>query len=296
MSSQPENLGRLSEMLRVEGPAATFASLKQDVRKAPREPRLRTFLFQMFCLYGEWDRAVTQLSVLSELDPLALPMAQTYRSVIRCEMLRERVFAGARTPTSLGEPEQWFSLLAEANRLLSGGSIAEAAALRDAAFEAAPSAAGSVNGRPFEWIADADPRFGPVLEVMVEEKYLWVPYTRISRIEIDPPVDLRDQIWLPARFTWTTGGQSFGFIPTRYPGSDKGSDDIVMGRRTEWRSAGGPGDESGWDLGLGQRMLATDADDVAIMDARLIEMEGQPEDGASLGKPAAIAASHEPHA
>ena len=24
--------------------------LKQDVRKAPRDPRLRTFLFQMFCV------------------------------------------------------------------------------------------------------------------------------------------------------------------------------------------------------------------------------------------------------
>ena len=47
-------------------------------------------------MFGEWDRALTQLTAAAELDPLAVPMAQTYRAAIRCEMLRERVFAGAR--------------------------------------------------------------------------------------------------------------------------------------------------------------------------------------------------------
>jgi type VI secretion system protein ImpE len=293
MASQPEALGRLTETLRVEGPAAAFASLKQDVRKAPREPRLRTFLFQMFCLYGEWDRAINQLSVLSELDPLALPMAHTYRSVIRCEMLRERVFAGRRSPTVMGEPEQWFSLLTEANRVLAEGSSAEASGLRDAAFEAAPAISGTIDGRPFEWIADADPRLGPVLEVMVEERYLWVPFHRMARIDIETPADLRDQIWLPAHFTWTTGGQSFGFIPTRYPGSDKAGDDLAMAKRTEWRHVGaGPDDASGWDLGLGQRMLATDAEDVAIMDVRRIEFAAVIADGTD--EPDSHTASQEP--
>ena len=64
------------------------------MRQAPRDARLRTFLFQLFCLFGEWDRAVIQLTAAAELDPLALPMAQTYRAAIRCEMLRAKVFAG----------------------------------------------------------------------------------------------------------------------------------------------------------------------------------------------------------
>jgi type VI secretion system protein ImpE len=70
---------------------------------------------------------------------------------------------------------------------------------------------------------------------------------------------------MPAHFTWSTGGESYGFIPTRYPGSASAEEDLAASRRTEWRTAGG------WELGMGQRMLATDADDVAIMDLRRVE-------------------------
>ena len=110
------------EALRSGGVHATLAALKQDVRKAPRDPRLRTFLFQMFCVTGDWDRALTQLSVAAELDPLALPMAQTYRAAIRCEILREKVFRGERSPTRLGDPGTWLPLLIEATRMLAAGS------------------------------------------------------------------------------------------------------------------------------------------------------------------------------
>jgi type VI secretion system protein ImpE len=268
-------------LLRAEGPRAALEQLKKDVRKAPRDPRLRTFLFQLFCVFAEWDRAQTQLTVVSELDPMALPMAQTYRAAIRCEMLRERVFAGARSPTMLGEPASWMSLLVEANRVLATGAATEATKLRDAAFEAAPATLGTLfaaapgpngmgEGKPFEWIADADQRLGPVLEAIVDGKYYWVPFTRLSRLTIEAPADLRDQVWMPAHFTWSNGGESYGFIPTRYPGSAGAEEALALSRRTEWR------ENSGWEFGLGQRMLATDADEVAIMDLRRVEFAAAP--------------------
>jgi type VI secretion system protein ImpE len=255
-------------LLRAEGPKAALERLKQEVRRAPRDARLRTFLFQMFCLFGEWDRALTQLTVAAELDALALPMAQTYRAAIRCEILRERVFAGARMPTVLGNPGAWISLLIEANRVLAGGAAVQAAELRDAAFEAAPTTPGTIKweaGEPksFDWIADADPRLGPVIEAIFDGKYYWVPFDRIQRIDVEAPADLRDQIWMPVHFTWSTGGETVGFIPTRYPGSAQASEDLAASRRTEWREE--PGD---WHLGLGQRMLTTDADEVPLMDLR----------------------------
>src|SRR5271163_1815987 len=132
------------ELLRSGDPRSALEQLKQEVRKAPRDVRLRTFLFQLFCLFGEWDRAVTQLTAAAELDPLALPMAQAYRAAIRCEMLRAKVFAGERTPTVFGQPEPWMSLLVEANRVLASGRADEAAGLREAAFEQAPAAGGTI--------------------------------------------------------------------------------------------------------------------------------------------------------
>lgn len=259
-------------VLRSGDPRGALETLKQEVRKAPRDARLRTFLFQLFCLFGEWDRAVTQLTAAAELDPLALPMAQAYRAAIRCEILRTKVFAGERTPTVFGQPESWMSLLVEANRVLASGHTEEAAALRENAFEQAPAAGGTIDGEAFEWLADADPRLGPMLEAMVDGKYYWVPFHRLRTLDIEAPEDLRDQVWMPARFVWGNGGESFGFVPTRYPGSHAASDPaLVLARRTEWQDRG-----SDWFLGLGQRMLATDAGEHALMDVRQIAMAERP--------------------
>jgi type VI secretion system protein ImpE len=255
------------ETLRTGDPRTALEQLKQEVRRAPRDGRLRTFLFQLFCVFGEWDRALTQLTVAAELDPAAVPMAQAYRTAIRCEILRSRVFAGTRTPTIFGKPEPWIPLLVEANRLLAEGHAEQAAGLRDEAFEQAPAVTGELDGDAFEWIADADPRLGPMLEVIVDGKYWWVPLHRLRSVNIEPPADLRDQIWMPARFVWSNGGEGVGFIPTRYPGLVGTDDaDLLLSRRTEWAETGG------WYLGRGQRMLATEAGEKALMDVRRIEM------------------------
>ncbi len=250
------------DLLRGGDPVAALDQLKKQVRSAPRDAKLRTFLFQLFCIFGEWDRALTQLAVTAELDAAAIPMSQAYRAAIRCEMLRERIFAGTRTPTIFGSPEDWMPLLIEANRLLVLGKPDEALRLRDAAFEAAPTIGGTIGGEKFDWIADADPRLGPMLEAIVEGKYYWVPYTRLSRIDIEAPADLRDQVWMPAHFTWTTGGESEGFIPSRYPGSGRADPALAMSRRTEWVENGA------YFTGLGQRMLTTDVGDYALLDIR----------------------------
>ena len=258
-------------LLREGDPRAAFEHLKQEVRKAPRDPRLRTFLFQMFCVFGEWGRAVTQLTAAAELDPLALPMAQAYRAAIRCEIIRDRIFAGTRVPNIFGAPEPWMSLLIEADRLLIAGHAQQAAGLRDDAFDQAPTVAGTIDGEAFAWIADADPRFGPMLEALIDGKYNWIPFHRIAQIEIEPPADLRDQIWMPAHFVWTNGGDSVGFIPTRYPGSAEAEDvAIALARRTDWDDRG-----EGWFLGRGQRMLTTDAGEHPLMDIREIRLDQQ---------------------
>jgi type VI secretion system protein ImpE len=262
------------DVLREGDARGALERLKQEVRKAPRDVALRTFLFQMFCVFGEWERAVTQLTAVAELDPITLPMAQAYRATIRCELLRKRVFAGARTPTIFADPAPWMSLLVEANRVLTAGKPAEAARLRDDAFEQAPSVGGNVDGQDFEWLADADPRLGPMLEAVIDGKYYWVPFHRINVLDIEPPADLRDQIWMPAHFVWTNGGESYGFVPTRYPGSELADDvTLALARRTEWQESGE------WFLGLGQRMLTTDTADFALMDIRRIAFRA-PDDAA----------------
>jgi type VI secretion system protein ImpE len=253
--------------------------LQNEVRASPDDPRHRIFLFQLLSVIGQWDRALTQLGVIRDLDAGSVPMSRTYQEVIRCEILRRGVFAGERSPMILGDPEPWMAQLVEALRISKQGDADAPQKLRDQALEEAPTSGGklAVAADPqigpgetevtFSWIADADTRLGPLLEVILNGKYYWVPFQRIARIDIDAPSDLCDIVWLPARFLWTNEGQAVGMIPTRYPGSEENENgQIRLARLTEWRESG----EEVYE-GIGQRILATDQGEYPILNVRRIE-------------------------
>lgn len=255
--------GRLKEAL---------AELQARVRKQPADAKLRVFLFQLLAVLGQWDRALTQLQVAGELDPSALAMVQTYREALRCELLRREVFAGHRSPVVFGEPAEWMALLVQALKLGADGKLEEAQALRDRAFAAAPTTPGEIDDRRFEWLADADPRLGPMLEAIVNGRYAWIPFHRLSRIELEKPSDLRDLVWTAANLTFENGGQSVALIPTRYPGFEAVEDPrLAMSRATEWRER-----PFGLFEGIGQRVLTTDQGEHALLDTRVISLDRVP--------------------
>jgi type VI secretion system protein ImpE len=86
------------ELLRQGRLNDAFAALKEQVRKAPANAKLRVFLFQVLAVQGDWERALTQLNTAAEMDASTLAMAQMYREALSCEALRAEVFAGLRTP------------------------------------------------------------------------------------------------------------------------------------------------------------------------------------------------------
>lgn len=228
------------DLLRAGQPDEALVALKNQVRAEPAEAKHRIFLFQLLCVQGEWSKAAQQLEVAAQLDVSALVMVQTYREAIRCEALRKEVFAGKRTPLVFGEPPAWIGLLIEALRLDGAGKPATASTIRSEAFDQAAATRGTVDGEAFEWIADADPRLGPVLEAIVNGKYFWIPFEKIRRIDVEAPEDLRDMVWVPAHFEWSNGGETVGLIPTRYEGSDRDEDPAVrMSRKTVWKEQGG---------------------------------------------------------
>jgi type VI secretion system protein ImpE len=250
-------------------PDEALQLLTAEVRNNPADAKRRVFLFQLLALLGQWERAQNQLNVCGELDPLNAMMVGAYSEALRGELVRAEVFAGKRMPVIIGEPEQWLALLLQALKLDAEGQHGQAAALREQAFEQAPAVAGNIDGNAFEWIADADPRIGPCLEIIVNGGYSWVPFSRLSELKFEAPSDLRDKIWVPTQVTWSNGGKAIGFIPGRYAGSElTGDHDLVLGRRTDWIEQG-----EGLHVVLGQRMLATDAAEYSLFDARLIAFD-----------------------
>ncbi len=255
-------------------PVAALAQLQEQVRAKPADAKLRIFLFQLLCVVGQWERALNQLSVASGLDPGALAMAQTYGDAVRCEAIRDEVFDGKKSPMIFGQPDQWMALLIESLLVAGRGDHDRSQELRARAFEEAPTTEGDIDGKPFAWIADADSRLGPVLEAVINGRYYWVPYSRLLKIQIEPPEDLRDIVWMPAHLQFENGGESVALVPTRYPGSESAPDGLIaLARKTVWTEIG-PDMHSG----LGQRILTTDADDIPLMEVRTVTLAASAEE------------------
>ncbi len=239
--------------------------LQDRIKRQPSNPQDRVFLFQLLSVMGQWDRALAQLAVLKELDDSSIAMVLMYRQVIACEKIRERVFLGQEEPVVIGAPEQWIALMIQSLRLTAEGKYEPSQALRLQAFEQAPGVSGSLNDASFQWLADCDERIGPVMEAIIDGRYIWTSWENLQSLTIEKPVDLRDVIWLPTHFCWKNGGENYGLMPARYPQSYQMDPLLALSRKTVWQEL-----PSNIHIGFGQKMLLTNHSEFSLMETETI--------------------------
>ena len=212
-------------------------ALSAYLRDNPADTKQRTFLFELLCFSGQYDRAEKQLSVLAQGSHEAEMGAVLYYSALHGERTRNSMFQKQEFPQA----------------------------------PAAPSPAGKLNGKPFLSIADADPAIGPRLEIYAAGAYLWIPFEHIASVHVDAPKALRDTLW-PSAFVLT--GPSFKgtdigqvIIPAIYPFSFKSDDESIwLGRATEWVA-----DDEGHEFPVGQKTFIVDGEEVPLLEIRSLE-------------------------
>lgn len=253
--------------------SAEIAATMDAVRSAPEAVAPRMALFQLASVTGDWRRARAQLETMAKLDAECTLLVHTYTRLIDAEAVRIRVFAGEEQPVAFGQPPSWLAMMAQAIVLDRKGDPEGAHALRQTARQDTPARPGNLNGQPFEWIMDADPRLGATLEVIVEGQYRWLPLDHVAELRANPPSSVQDLIWQPVTLRVMTGTELVAFIPSRYPGSENHSDDeIKICRETRWIEKGAE------QWGLGQRIFATDQEDFAILDVRRLSFDASEQD------------------
>ena len=207
------------------------------LRDHPMDTGQRTFLFELLCFSGDYDRAAKQLSVLAQGGAQAELGAVLYYSALHAEKTRHEIFE-----------KQQFS--------------------RDAS---AASPSGKLNGRPFQSLRDADPDLGARLEVFAAGACLWLPFEHIASVEMGPPSRLRDTLWRPAMVRAGPGfqGTELGevLIPVLYPFSWKHPDEAVwLGRVTDWAA-----DDEGNQYPSGQKIWLCDGEEIPFLEIRSLE-------------------------
>lgn len=215
--------------------------LTSYLRDHPADATQRTFLFELLCAAGEYDRARKQLGVLAQGGAETEMGAVLYYSALNAEKLRNETFekAAFSKPT----PQR--------------------------------PVTGTLNGKTFDSLRDADPDLDGRLEVFAAGAYLWIPFEHIESLQMEPPRRLRDTLWAPAtirtgpEFKSTELGEVL--VPVVYPFSWKNDNEAVwLGRLTDWSA-----DESGTEYPSGQKTLLMDGEEVPFLEVRSIEFTKQ---------------------
>jgi type VI secretion system protein ImpE len=214
-----------------------IAVLGSWLRDNPADVSQRTFLFELLCFAGQYDRAEKQLSVLSQGSKEAQLGATMYYAALHAEKERNELFRTQAFP----------------------------------ATEASDQLPGMINGKPFKTIRDADPDVGARLEVYGAGAYLWIPFCHIQSISMGPPKHLRDTIWPSAMVQTgpTFKGMELGqvIIPGIYPFSWKDPDESIwLGRSTVWYD-----DDTGRAYPTGQKVFLVDGEEFPLLELRTLE-------------------------
>lgn len=248
------------------------AALLIEVRNRPEDSGLRSKLFALDCILGNWERALNHIETMASVSVDWQTASKLNQGLIGAELHRMDVFHGKRKPIFLGTPPEWAAWLVEAFSLEASGHEGSARELRNQSWDESPALAAVIDGQSHAWLADADRRLGPVLEVVMEGIYHWVPYSLLIGIRSEAPKTLANLVWLPVTLSFVNGTDIPAHIPVRYPGTIGETDsELLLAKKTIWREG------AGGAVGLGQKMYSTDQGDLALLECRSVEIANSPQ-------------------
>ena len=227
---------------------AAIKALGDELRSNPLDVRRRTFLFELLCFAGEYDRAEKQLNVLADSNSQALAGTLMYRSALHAERTRQEMFLKRDFPPAHAD----------------GGPVP-----------------GVGDGQVFADLRDADSRVGANIEVFIAGSYTWIPTVYMRRIEIEKPENLRDLLWARARIETSPAFrlQDLGevLIPVLAPLSWQNPDEAVqLGRLSVWEPT--VADGSADEVLYGQRLMLVDGEEIPLLELRSIQWDAPAEE------------------
>lgn len=210
-----------------------------EVRSNPTNAQRRTFLFELLCFAGEHDRAEKQLDVLASGTRAAEMGALLYRAALHAERIRQDMFRKNTYPNTSPVP---------------------------------PAPSGTLNGRPFTSLTDADPRIGARLEIFAAGQYTWIPFEHIASVRMDSPKRLRDLLWAPAIVRTGPALRDTELGEVLLPvlaalTADHHDPAVRLGRLTDWTAAP---DEP--PRPAGQKLLLVDGEEFPILELRELDI------------------------
>ena len=243
------------------------AAALTSVKSSPTDVAARTFLFELSCFSGDWERAEKQLEVISHQDAQAMIGAEMFKQNFHAERNRQRLISDGLIPECLMNPPKYVEELVNAHNRIREGNLTEARQILDQVEEVRPAFPCKINGEEHTDFRDYNDLTCCVFEAIVKGTYAWIPFEQVVKVKFIPPKSLRDLFWMQAEVEMTNGTNGEMFLPTLYANSYKSDNDQVrLGRMTDWQDVG----EEIY-IGEGLRQFWCDGQEKSILELSEVE-------------------------
>ncbi len=257
------------ELIKVGKLSEARKQLIDEIKVSPSDMSKRTLLFQVLAFCGEWDKADRHLDVIALQDASVETGVQVYKNLILAEKERLEVLKRNQLPSFLPKAPPYLEMYLAAWDNLTNNEYEKALELYKQIESSRPSITGTIDGKGFTGFSNMDAFLSLFLEVMVHERYIWVPFDSLKELIITPPKSLFDLLWTTAHLTTWEGLNIGCYLPVLYPQSCLHEDERVkMGRMTDWVPLQGP-----FYSGRGQHVFQVGEEEKALLEIQNLLFE-----------------------
>lgn len=228
---------------------AALAMAKSALRTNPSDPQLRHIYIDLLIISGDYERADNQCGLAVTFQPDAVMGFALLRNQLRGMAARDAWFREGAVPDFPGGPtdlDQLALKLSIADRQgdtdATKTMLDELEALRGDRFM-------RINGKDVADFRDLDDRIPHALEVIMSGgAYLWIDFSRIALLRIEPMRRHRDIAFRQAELTLTDGAVAPVLLPAIYHQANAPDAQNLLGRSSDWQTL-----PTGLTVGQGQR-------------------------------------------
>ena len=250
-------------------PDAALEAAIEATDAFPQSTDLWFLRFNLLLVSEALDEAADALRRIAAMDPLQAPGANVCLELVAAEVHRRAVLSGAREPDLRGGVAPELQLQLECVSALARGDRAAAEAAAMAARAAGPEIRGTIDDVSYQGLRDVDDRYGQVLELLVPDRCVWVPYRALAWVEFLPLRTWLDFAWMPVHLELRDGSELRAHLPGLYTGSAAAEGRVRLGQETAFVALG-----PGLAQAMGGRQLQTARRVVPLRHVRVLNVEG----------------------
>lgn len=234
---------------------------REHLKANPSDQTARHLYIDLLILSGDYERADSQCSLAATFSPEATMGFALLRNELRGMASRTAWFETGAVPEFPQGPSELDRLAISLGIAHRSGQLdetrSELASMEDIRGER-PFVC---NDKPVEDLRDLDDRTPHALEVIMSGgAYLWVDFSKIASLSVEPVSRPRDLAFRRAELSLVDGAIATVLLPAIYHGT--GDDpELRLGRKTEWVD-----EPTGIVTGRGQRCFLAGDDLVAFHD------------------------------